>query len=38
MVSIEDVVEGLHNNIVKVPVSVIVLDENDNAPEFKNVI
>ncbi|XP_077297943.1 cadherin 87A [Arctopsyche grandis] len=36
MVSIEDIVEGLHNNIVKVPVSVIVLDENDNAPEFKN--
>lgn len=27
-----------NDNIVKVPIRVIVLDENDNAPEFQNVI
>lgn len=36
--TIEDIVGGLHqNNIVKVPVSVIVLDVNDNIPRFQNV-
>lgn len=37
-VTLEDIVGGLHqNNIVKVPVSVIVLDVNDNIPRFQNV-
>lgn len=26
-----------HDNLVEVPIKVIVLDENDNAPEFQNV-
>lgn len=29
--------ESDNDNIVEVPISVIVLDENDNAPEFQNV-
>ncbi|XP_054711474.1 cadherin-87A-like [Uloborus diversus] len=34
-VSLEDVVgSGQDNNVVRVPVTVIVLDENDNEPEF----
>lgn len=36
LVSIEDVVPGASNNVVQVPVTVIVLDENDNPPVFKN--
>lgn len=37
-VTLEDIVGGVHqNNIVKVPVSVIVLDVNDNIPRFQNV-
>lgn len=36
-VTLEDIVGGNHdNNVVKVPVSVIVLDVNDNAPKFEN--
>ncbi|XP_049820113.1 cadherin-87A isoform X2 [Aethina tumida] len=36
IVSIEDEVEGnAKNNIVEEPVTVIILDENDNAPEFQ---
>lgn len=27
-----------NDNLVEVPIRVIVLDENDNAPEFQNVI
>lgn len=39
IVSIEDEVEGnAKNNIVEEPVTVIILDENDNAPEFQKVI
>lgn len=35
IVSIEDEVQGGgKNNIVEVPVTVIILDENDNSPEF----
>lgn len=26
-----------NDNLVRVPISVIVLDENDNPPEFQNV-
>lgn len=37
-ITLEDIVGGQHdNNIVKVPVSVIILDENDNVPRFQNV-
>ncbi|KAL1434560.1 hypothetical protein MTO96_011649 [Rhipicephalus appendiculatus] len=37
-VTLEDIVGGHdQNNIVKVPVSVIVLDVNDNVPTFENV-
>ncbi|KAL3182237.1 hypothetical protein MRX96_007437 [Rhipicephalus microplus] len=37
-VTLEDIVGGHdQNNIVKVPVSVIVLDVNDNAPTFENI-
>ncbi|CAH1176398.1 unnamed protein product [Phaedon cochleariae] len=37
IVSIEDEVEGGgKNNIVEVPITVIISDENDNQPEFKN--
>ncbi|CAN7991662.1 unnamed protein product, partial [Ixodes pacificus] len=36
--TLEDIVGGQHdNNLVKVPVSVIVLDVNDNLPQFENV-
>ncbi|KAJ8969553.1 hypothetical protein NQ314_001705 [Rhamnusium bicolor] len=36
-VSIEDEVQGSgKNNVVMVPITVIISDENDNAPEFKN--
>lgn len=35
-VIIEDQVgNGLANNIVKIPVTVLVIDENDNPPEFR---
>lgn len=38
VVTLEDIVGGLdQNNIVKVPVSVIILDVNDNIPTFENV-
>lgn len=38
LVTLEDIVGGHdQNNIVKVPVSVIVLDVNDNVPTFENV-
>lgn len=38
MVSAEDEVEGGgKNNIVEVPITVIISDENDNEPEFLNV-
>ncbi|XP_048477676.1 cadherin-87A isoform X1 [Plutella xylostella] len=36
LVSIEDAVPGSSNNLVQVPAAVIVLDENDNAPQFLN--
>lgn len=40
-VTLEDEVgsseNGVMNNIVPVPISVIVADENDNPPLFKNV-
>jgi hypothetical protein len=40
-VSIKDKVNGAgdsaNDNLVEVPISVIVLDENDNPPEFQNV-
>lgn len=40
LVTIRDRVNGTaesdHDNIVRVPINVIVLDENDNAPEFQN--
>ncbi|GBP51652.1 Cadherin-87A [Eumeta japonica] len=36
LVSIEDQVPGGQNNLVRVPFTIIVLDENDNAPYFKN--
>lgn len=35
-VIIRDVVQEGMDNIVKVPISVIVLDENDNAPKFRS--
>ncbi|CAH0559618.1 unnamed protein product [Brassicogethes aeneus] len=36
IISIEDEVEGnAKNNIVEEPIAVIILDENDNAPEFQ---
>ncbi|EEZ99177.2 cadherin 23 [Tribolium castaneum] len=34
IVSIEDEVEGGRNNMVSVPANIIILDENDNAPDF----
>lgn len=38
IVSVEDEVNGEgKNNIVEQGVTVIVLDENDNPPEFENV-
>jgi hypothetical protein len=38
IVTLEDEVgEGLPNNLVQIPVTAIVLDENDNAPIFKDV-
>lgn len=38
LVTLEDVTNGTgNNNIVQVPISVIILDDNDNAPVFKNV-
>lgn len=37
IVSIEDEVEGGRNNMVSVPANIIILDENDNAPDFINV-
>lgn len=40
-VSIEDEVNGnengIMNNVVTVPVSIIITDENDNPPSFQNV-
>ncbi|XP_074032325.1 cadherin 87A [Leptinotarsa decemlineata] len=37
IVSIEDEVEGGgKNNIVEVPITIIISDENDNSPEFMN--
>lgn len=29
--------DSVNDNLVEVPISVIVLDENDNAPIFQNV-
>ncbi|PNF35261.1 hypothetical protein B7P43_G04794, partial [Cryptotermes secundus] len=38
IVTLEDEVgDGLPNNLVQIPVTAIVLDENDNAPIFKDV-
>ncbi|XP_021925581.1 cadherin-87A isoform X2 [Zootermopsis nevadensis] len=38
VVTLEDEVgEGLSNNLVQIPVTAIILDENDNAPVFKDV-
>lgn len=40
LVSIKDKISDLdsvNDNLVEVPISVIVLDENDNAPIFQNV-
>mgnify|MGYP005983677047 CR=1 FL=1 len=37
IVSIEDEVQGGRNNVVSVPTNVIILDENDNAPDFIDV-
>lgn len=41
LVSIKDVVnstgDSQNDNLVEVPVTVIVLDENDNAPQFEQV-
>ncbi|XP_072154327.1 cadherin-87A isoform X2 [Bemisia tabaci] len=34
-VTLEDEVEGGTNNLVEVPISIIILDDNDNAPVFK---
>jgi hypothetical protein len=37
-VTLEDEVgDGLPNNLVQIPVTAIILDENDNAPVFKDV-
>lgn len=36
-VTLEDIVGENSNNIVQVPISVIILDENDNAPSFQQV-
>jgi hypothetical protein len=33
----DEVGNGLPNNLVAIPVTVIILDENDNAPLFKDV-
>jgi hypothetical protein len=33
----DEVGSGLPNNLVPIPVTVIILDENDNAPVFKDV-
>lgn len=40
LVSIKDKIselDSVNDNLVEVPISVIVLDENDNAPIFQNV-
>ena len=42
LVSIKDIVgetddDSENDNLVKVPISVIVLDENDETPKFQNV-
>lgn len=41
LVSIKDKVsesgDSANDNFVKVPISIIILDENDNPPEFQNV-
>ena len=38
LVTLQDEVgNGLPNNLVAIPVTVIILDENDNAPVFKDV-
>lgn len=41
LVSIKDKVsesgDSENDNFVKVPISIIILDENDNPPEFQNV-
>lgn len=38
LVTLEDETNSTgSNNIVRVPISVIILDDNDNAPLFKNV-
>ncbi|XP_050727023.1 cadherin-87A-like [Eriocheir sinensis] len=34
VVTVEDEVSGANNNVVRVPVSLIVLDDNDNPPKF----
>lgn len=38
-VTLEDEVEGegVSNNVVEVPISVILIDQNDNSPVFLNV-
>jgi hypothetical protein len=38
LVTLQDEVgNGLPNNLVAIPVSLIILDQNDNAPVFKDV-
>jgi len=38
LVTLQDEVgHGLPNNLVSIPVTLIILDENDNAPVFKDV-
>lgn len=38
VVTLEDEVEGSNpNNVVRVPISIILDDVNDNAPKFKQV-
>lgn len=37
VVTVEDEVSGANNNVVRVPISLIVLDDNDNAPKFLQV-
>ena len=36
-VTLEDEVPGGQNNLVRVPMSIIVLDDNDNPPAFQDV-
>lgn len=41
LVTIKDRLDSMHDsendNLVKVPINVIILDENDNSPSFQNV-